>query len=246
MGLDIYAGPLCRYYAGEWKTVVQQWGETQSVPVAVETSNEPGAFTRLVRGAFSRLWRRRGPVDPVAAIVAWRSRLALETGLQDVRGWDWPESLDLPYETDKPDWDGYGAVQLWAAYTAQTGAKRPESFNSDWAEDEVLVRVRDAAQRFSHIVGPELWLPLETGGAFDGTQPNGSDDVRIGSVFTLLEELKELNRNSWRAADEEIRAWRQGDAQPERLESIARWGFSIWFCLTEFAVANRLPMRLDY
>ncbi|MFN7926199.1 MAG: hypothetical protein U0Q16_39235 [Bryobacteraceae bacterium] len=27
---------------------------------------------------------------------------------------------------------------------------------------------------------------------------------------------------------------------------LARWGFSIWFCLVEYAVKNRLPMRLDY
>ena len=25
MGLDIYAGPLTRYYSHNWKTVVQQW-----------------------------------------------------------------------------------------------------------------------------------------------------------------------------------------------------------------------------
>ena len=27
MGLDIYAGPLTRYYSHNWKTVVQQWAE---------------------------------------------------------------------------------------------------------------------------------------------------------------------------------------------------------------------------
>ena len=27
MGLDIYAGTLTRYYAHNWKTVVQQWAE---------------------------------------------------------------------------------------------------------------------------------------------------------------------------------------------------------------------------
>lgn len=27
MGLDIYAGTLTRYYAHNWKTIVQQWAE---------------------------------------------------------------------------------------------------------------------------------------------------------------------------------------------------------------------------
>ncbi len=26
MGLDVYVGPLSRYYTGQWETVVQQWG----------------------------------------------------------------------------------------------------------------------------------------------------------------------------------------------------------------------------
>ena len=38
MGLDIYAGPLTRYYSHNWKTVVQQWAEENgySIPEVLE------------------------------------------------------------------------------------------------------------------------------------------------------------------------------------------------------------------
>lgn len=32
MGLDIYAGPICRYVAGEWMTVVQWTGLAEASP----------------------------------------------------------------------------------------------------------------------------------------------------------------------------------------------------------------------
>ena len=35
MGLDVYAGPLSRYYAGDWLTVVQQLGREQGIAVEV-------------------------------------------------------------------------------------------------------------------------------------------------------------------------------------------------------------------
>ena len=33
MGLDIYSGTLTRYYARNWKTSVQQWGEANGIQV---------------------------------------------------------------------------------------------------------------------------------------------------------------------------------------------------------------------
>jgi len=35
MGLDVYVGPLSRYYAGDWETIVQQAGRQQGVEVQV-------------------------------------------------------------------------------------------------------------------------------------------------------------------------------------------------------------------
>ncbi len=31
MGLDVYTGPLTRYYTGNWKTIVQQYAEANNM-----------------------------------------------------------------------------------------------------------------------------------------------------------------------------------------------------------------------
>jgi hypothetical protein len=98
MGLDLYAGPLTRYHAGLWKTIVQQMGEAQGVPVHV-----------------IRLGGAKAPSSPdetQKAVVAWQRALRDATGIATL---DWLESATLPYFTDKPDWDGYWAVVLLAA-----------------------------------------------------------------------------------------------------------------------------------
>ena len=158
--------------------------------------------------------------------------------------WNWPESADAQVETDKPDHDGYGAVQLWAAYS-ETGSVRPSSFPTDWDEDAAWKSASPSPRRFPHTIGPEMWLPVKFESVFEAEDPFGND-LKIGSVFGLWEEMRVLNDETWRAAPDRIRKWREEDFDPEEFDSIARWGFSIWFCLTEHAVRNRLPMRLDY
>ena len=41
VGLDIYAGPVTRYVAGDWLTIVQQAGAARGIPVEVIRPNEP-------------------------------------------------------------------------------------------------------------------------------------------------------------------------------------------------------------
>src|SRR5262245_53243941 len=104
MGLDIYVGPLCRYYTEDWKTVVQKWGESQGVPITVIRPLQT-VTTGIWGKVLSLLGRPRHDVDPVDRIRAWRDGLAAGRSASTA-GWDWPEGLDIAYETDKPDFDG--------------------------------------------------------------------------------------------------------------------------------------------
>src|SRR6266851_1451206 len=98
VGLDLYAGPVSRYVAGDWKTIVQQAGEAAGTPVIVMRQNEPAD--------------RVTDVNEVAKAVAnWRQGLIRSLGLNE----EWDEDVGGEYYTDKPDWDGYGAVVLMAA-----------------------------------------------------------------------------------------------------------------------------------
>jgi hypothetical protein len=195
--------------------------------------------------AISLIRGRGAAVDPVAMVHAWRQRLATQVGGQ-AHEWEWPETLDTSYETDKPGFDGYGAVQVWAAYAESPGQMRPVAHDDNWGEDTVFVRVSEAPARFPHLIGPELWLPVGFSDVFEAEEPTGRSCPKIGSVFGLWDELRELNQRTWQSDDETIRQWRKEDYEPELLDSTARWGFSILFCLVEYAIKNRLPVRMDY
>jgi hypothetical protein len=239
MGLDIYAGPLCRYYSGNWQTTLQQVAAQGGMPVHVIRPSHSSGLWEKIASAF------RPKPDQVAAVRNWRGRLAADSPWIPAEDWDWPEAPDLAYQTDKPDWIGYGAVQLWAAYTECQGETRPEAPSDDWTSDPVFQRVGDSSAEFSHTIGPELWLPLRFDRPFEAVEPSGNT-CKIGSLPALFAELQKLNDLTWKATADQIRQWRMNDWDPEGAESTARWGFSIWYCLTEFAVTARAPMRLDY
>lgn len=46
MGLDLYAGPVTRYLAGDWLTILQQMGEANGIDVVVSRPNEPADAVR--------------------------------------------------------------------------------------------------------------------------------------------------------------------------------------------------------
>lgn len=241
MGLDIYAGPLSRYYSGNWQTVIQKWGAAQGVPVTVVRAGGESFFHRLL----SRLMPERAAQNAANGIKAWRAGLVKQGHIPSHSDIDWPEATDLAYESDKPGIDGYGAVQVWTAYAEREEKQRPEEFPDDWSADPALVAVAASPSEFRHIIGPELWLPVTFDSVFEAADPSGRR-TKIGSVDTLWREFDKLNRRTWAADESTILQWQKDDFDETNLESVARWGFSIWFALAKFAVERRTPMRLDY
>src|SRR3954471_11068140 len=104
MGLDIYVGPLCRYYAGDWETVVQR------------RAREQGIALNVVRAQPASADALRDPKDTLPIVTAWREGLALALKDEGVSLF-WQEQPDGIYFTDKPAWDCYGDLLLWAAYS---------------------------------------------------------------------------------------------------------------------------------
>ena len=235
MGLDIYVGPLSRYYSGQWLTILQQVGIAQGMPVQVIRSQQPRSFWSRITSRFVG----RQPAHRIDAIVAWRDDLASRGLFHPAIEWEWPESLDIAYETDKPSVTGWGAVQLWAAYAEQPHLERPSELPADWDQNPVLLR----ATHYDQIYRPELWLPVEFDQIFEAAEVNGNI-CKIGSTFALDRQLKQLNEATWNATGEIVSTWsfEAGDD----FESDAKLGFEIWNRLAKKAAAERLPMRLDY
>jgi hypothetical protein len=245
MGLDVYVGSLTRYYSGDWETVVQK------------AAREIGMATLVLRPESERGGHSEGDeesslpnADQVHSLVLmWRDQLntALDTYISQSLQWD--ERKDAPYFTDKPAWDCYAALVLWAAYEEHPELNRPEVAEDDWTEDAAFRASTDEGfdSRYPNLVSrTELWLPCDFEFTFGAPDPAGRD-IGIGSSVRLLIELETLNARTWKAPPADIDEWRRNcPTRGEPLETCAKFAFTIFERLARASVQNRLPMKLDY
>jgi hypothetical protein len=109
------------------------------------------------------------------------------------------EEPGTPYFTDKPDWDGYGALLLWAAYTEHPEISRPSTKIEDWVEDSVLKasQAEDFSSQFPSLMeGVELWLPGQFKIIFKAYDVAGNE-IMMGPTAQLQAELIKLNQMTW-------------------------------------------------
>ena len=234
MGLDIYVGTFHRYYGGQWETMVQQMARGSGLEVQI-LRPQPGVLDRL------RSWLRPKR-DPAKEVERWKGRLSAAAGVPV----DWNEHPGAEYFTDKPGWDCYGALLLWAA-CEERGAGRPETAES-WEKNPLLIEAMgNPVSKYRHLLGnTEIWLPVDFAEPFEAeTLPGG--EMMFGSAPRLASQLASLNASIWRVGEPEISEWRR--EAPEwgsPLEESARFGFAVLSELTALAIQHRLPMKLDY
>lgn len=241
MGLDVYTGTLTRYYSGDWETYWERAAREAGMDsMRVEVGDEG------VQEAA-----KRDPGDAHRTVLAWRSTLEQTYfNAPDSPRLDWDESPERPYFTDKPDWDGYAALMLHAAYAMRPEGERPEDIPDDWRNDPVYLAAMEGGVANNHcsfIMYPELWLPGDFGFLFMHEDLKGREIV-LAATEALRANLHGLNGHTFQAEPETVARWLNGDVQEaeNRFEAHARHGFAIFLYLAEQAAANALPMTLDY
>lgn len=236
MGLDVYVGTLTRYYTGQWETVVQQYCREQGVSYQVDRQDQP---TDAVSD----------PAIVESAVAAWRQGLGAALAPHGVADLTWIEGLEPPYFTDKPAWDCYAALLLWAAHDEYPGHPLPSVAPDEWTGDAAFQASAAAGSRsrYSHLVADvQLWLPAKFDFTFV-TEDLAGHRVGVGSVSTLRTQLQELNQRTWRASEQDLLVWRkEGAEHGAPLETSARFGFAVFAELTVAADRAQLPMKLDY
>jgi hypothetical protein len=256
MGLDIYVGPLTRYYAGLWETIVQQAGRAEGMDVQVIGRPDPADLP---------------PIEQIREdVIEWRRDLTAEMEDMGVGELDWPELPQGDYVTDKPDFDGYGAVLLLAAHQEFPDQPLPVLARRDFRRDPLWQRVEKrhggggglggalrrifgrepradpGEARFDHLYYPELWLPVEFAFTFQ-TLELGRQPVVIGSGPRLRRNLEELNQRTFRGGVGDLAEWQQdGPPRDGGFEAMAKFGLAVWLALAVEADERRQPMRLDY
>lgn len=243
MGLDIYVGSLTRYFARDWKTVVQQAAERGEIPpVQVVRTNEPEDVVT-------------DPEQIRHVVVDWQQGLSDGLGNNLSSPLSWDETNPTPWFTDKPAWDCYGALLLWAAYSEHPDLKRPAANpcglpgGGDWSGDPAYQRsvAKDSRTRYAHLLrNVEIWLPGEFTFTFGATWVTGVAR-QFGACSALVAQLDDLNARTWRATQAQLVEWRRDGADfGAPLEVAARFGFALMRDLAGRAAEHRLPMLLDY
>jgi len=236
MGLDIYVGSFTRYYCGDWETAAARAAREQGIPFEVVRPN-PGPQDAV-----------KDPAVIHQAVESWRT--ALEAGMRQelVDGLSWDERAGAGYFTERPGWVGYSGVVLLAAHTACPDHPRPEfsitHFDNDAAFQDLAAR--EFRCNFSHVFEVEIWLPCAFAFTFRA-QDIAGHEVIFGSSRTLLEQLRRLNNDIYKADAETLGRWKsEGACSADLFDQSARFGLAMFLHHAELSVEHRLPMRLDY
>jgi len=235
VGLDLYVGSLTRYLAGDWELITQRIAREIGLEMEVVRLHDP-------EGAI----RDQGLIRPV--VVAWRDQLSAALGDRLDIPLNWNEGENAPYFTDKPTWDCYSDLILWAAYEEQQGLLRPEGPVEDWSQDIAYQSVtsKEFRSKYSHLYDVQLWLPCPFDCVFE-TEDVSGDSVLVGSSVVLQDQLRTLNGLTWRYTAKELDTIAtQGAEHGAPLEVGARFAFSIFTRLTHLSVEHKLPVRMDW
>lgn len=221
MALDLYAGTLTRYWRGDWENAGARQAREQGL-----------SYVRIDAGAAGEQEAPASAEEIRSVVLDWRGAISAALEKSGIAPLDWDESDGRPYFTDRPQWDAYGALKLWAAYAEHTDLTPPAVLPENWPDDPALQRceTQEKKPRFHNIVLPEWWLPMEFGGVFKAPTPTSGDEKKtIGSLDTLAEHLDALEASG---------------AAP--FDGLARFGLETFRGVVKQAVAHRLPLLLDY
>jgi hypothetical protein len=242
VGLDVYVGPLTRYFLGSWENDVAQMLATGTA----EVGGQPQESVRALEvKTNTRLLEVRTAREAAATIGEWRTQISHGLGLETAL--DWPESDKLHYYTRKVTWDGYTGLLQWAADEEAGQTPPPEVPEHEDVSVPQRSRAGAKTSRYPHLLGEtNLWLPGDHDVTFRAPDPTGTR-IDIGFAGPLFGELIELNRRTWQADGTTIQEWYDGSVENGApVEACAQFGFAVFYRLSGVAYKEGLPMILDH
>lgn len=251
MGMDVYAGTFTRYYARNWKTVTQKFCEENGLEFRqIRADNTPPLPAEEIQAGVND-WQNQ-----LVRVLKNSGVAAAET---------WEENNEKPYYTDKPDWDAFDALLLYAA-SKLLGKKLPKEFTKrmDISNHPLMKKMSKSNYTgWSLFAGVCYWIPINDSIMFNLPLANGIA-ADIGTTALLKFELSKINEIGWNADRETILDWRYTEGYPEDAavqdgkvefkeassvydtESLAKFAFSILWQAMEFAENERVPIILDF
>jgi hypothetical protein len=229
MALDIYVGGFARYFARDWENIAQKM------------ARENGMEYRMIGpgGAPQPIDRK----EVEEAVVLWKAVMNNSLGNNISAPLEWDESSAAPYFTDRPGYDGYGALLVWAAH-AELGTTPPETYDGEWHSDKTFLECSKPkkGQKYRPILCGSLWLPGEFEFSFNGQDLAGQDS-HICSNGSLVRSLRDLNTNTFGMSDDGLQGALRADfGDAPSLSTLAKFGLALFQDLALKSVEYRLPI----
>jgi hypothetical protein len=253
MGLDLYAGPLVRYYTGAWETEAQQAGRVAGFPVQVVYSG----------GGPRRLWKLTAPWR----ISAWLRRIRSKYAKVIRQDLSWQEGRSSAYFARKPDHDGRWSLVLAGAYAEHPQFAMPEQLPDDIEADPAYAAIgENYLSSVISVLECHMYLPSAENFILSEPDPVGNKRF-ITSTANLGWALDVVNDAHWRADSGHIEEWareppargktvlRVGDGKhelveeeepiTESLQGLAKFGFAIYSKALAFSREHNVPILTD-
>ena len=159
------------------------------------------------------------------AVLEWQRNVA--SGIPQVS--EWTEGYGMPYLYASIGPDALGALILKIACHA-IGEEMPSTIPRGWkfTESEVVDRAMSSGCDVPSFLSAEIWVPSPAVGIARLPGPHGKL-VGVSTTGTLRQDLASINRDIWRASNEEISSWSDTPpqiAEPLDTEALARFAFS--------------------
>ncbi len=243
MGLDVYVGPMERFYSRQWETVVEKYAH--SIGFTVEFRFEEG-----------RTFLTPEEVGP--AVRSWREDLNAKLNDADPEAGyrlSWPEGLDLPYWTEKPDWAGYDGLRCWTAYAIfdkhhrKRKKRRFDGASKVFGRVDAEIEAGELTSEYLHFLWHrDILLPGDHTSTITIKDVDGKTRF-IGWIGPFIRCLDACNEMTWNAPPEEVALWRKGEfgfSKKHGLENCAKYGYAVFSEAAQMAVKLGQPLMLDY
>ncbi len=171
MGVDLYAGPLQRYFTRRWETPTQVFARRNGIAYTLTHASGADRLSLADEAAVERVRKFRAALTP---------KLNLDPAL-------WHESFDAPYEALQLTREGLGALLLWAAYRHNPNLVRPRRLPQDPWEDPVITEAYARGYYMSEMVSIEAHFIVPGAEPRVATEVNPIDQNNIVATTAALD-----------------------------------------------------------
>lgn len=240
MGMDLYVGPLCRYFARDWETQAAQFSRQNGM--TMKTISPDGQIRRA-----------ESPLRYRDAMLGWKRMVAPALHKAGADGIGWDERVDAPYDTVQLHWPSLWALRVRAAYCEhpefQCPEEIPQSALDGFLKRDIglaMIQGKELASRFANLHACEAWMPFAMRTPAVCEWPTGKV-WPLGSVPGFRAEIAALCRSAWGIdAHADAIAARAAEPTTTPLDLLAFDAIKRLLPILQLSTTARLVVVLDY